>query len=175
MDTSQMRVGETIVRVDKASKAGTRRVADKYRDRLKDNYKKEIHRTAYGSKAVHSKDSPKSMANFLVTSERTGMDAYVIGPQLGGMYTSADEDGNPSNYRTYEEIFQFQIKGFSGKKRFRLRQDRQGASDDGGFWTVTNVAPKKFADTTFNEYRRGLLERDTRLLVTPILEEELKK
>lgn len=169
-------MAKVVPQVDTATTTGAKRVAETYRDLMKKNYMNETHKSAYGKRAIFPQTSGKSMASFLVVSNVDKPDVFTVGPKKGGMYTSSDSEGRDTNMRTYEEIFKFQIKGYKGKKRrFRLRKDRQAASNDNGYWTVGDVKPKKYAEITYNEFKKGGLKTAVAKDVEPLIERSLKK
>lgn len=171
VDDSNFNLEETVPKMEEITRYGMRKIADNYRDLLRKNYRDESHKSAYGSRAPFPQSNPKSMSSFLVTSEARAPGYFTVGPKLGSMKTSGSPDGN---VKTYEEIFAIEIAGYKGEPYiFKLREDRQSASED-GMWRITHRKPKKFAENTWKMYESGLLEVDVRANIKKLIDKEFE-
>lgn len=152
-----------------ASTTGTRKVAERYRDRLKENFQK----TSYDTDYRGMKGNDKSITHGLVVSSAHSDDYFTVGPKKGSMKTSGSESGNMLPYTT---IFKYLEEGTGQGDywTFKLTPNRQHLSED-GFWTTKGLKPKRFMEKTYQEYQSTLLARDSKELVEPEIRRELKR
>lgn len=173
VDTSQLRFDERTEKIRVMTNQGTRKISERYRDRLKENFISASAGSSYEAKASISVGSSKSITHALVVSDSQLPSMYTVGPKLGGMNTSGGE--NP-NYKSYETILGYNEKGtINGKQwKFKLLPNRAGAaSDSGGYWTTRGIKPKKFFEKTYREYSSGKLDIDTKFIMKPLVDRGL--
>lgn len=167
VDTKQLFLKERTELVKKATVAGTRLVANEYRDELKKNFIDASRGSAYDAVSQIPIDGKGSITNHLVVSDKTMPAYFTVGPKLGGMATSA----GGSNFKTYEDIFRYNEDGtgIGDPWTFRLKEGRANASPD-GYWTTYGIKPKKFFAKTYRTYTSGKLQLSSEIKVRPLIE-----
>lgn len=168
IDTSQLKFNQTLMKLEVATNYGTRKVAEGYRDRVKENFIEASRGSRYEAKSFGKVGGKGSITHAMVVSEKALPGFFTVGPKQGGMNTSG---GSNPNYLSYDTILRYNEEGTGQGEpwTFKLKGQRQSASGTDGYWTTYGIKPKRFFEKTYREYSSGRLKSSSELHIRPLI------
>lgn len=154
--------------IDFGTKAGTRKVAERLRDEMRQAYDESIHSTDYGAYATNA--NSYSLRNFIVVNDREAM---------AGIFSVGAKTGQIVGNTYVDDIFKYMDEGtgkYNGGSeywRFQLPGDRSSVTEN-GWWATSGQEGKEFISGTAARYLSSQFQADAQTLVMPYIDGALK-